>query len=161
MSRVPKPSSAKAKAPAPKSSAKAKAAPKLSAKVDVALQDWVNMYCVSEYLPKLQKLGIKTVQDFKELSEADIRSLKMNRFDEKRFMQGLKLSVPEFLIYSQSSNATGGTGQMNEGNEVEEWLEKHQLGDYAKRVGSLGVRTMDDIRELDEQDMKSLKLNKF
>ena len=55
---------------------------------------------------------------------------------------------------------TGGTGQKNQGNEVEEWLEEHQLGDYLKRVGSLGVRTLDDIRELDEQDMKSLKLNK-
>jgi len=146
-----------------KVAAKKVAAKKAPAKstVNPALNDWVNMYCVAEYLPQLQKLGVKTVHDFKELSESDIKSLKMNRFDEKRFMQGLRLSVPEFLIYSKSSNEVTGKVQRNEGGEVEQWLEKHQLSDYMAKLTKLGVRVMDDIRAMDDGDVRGMKLNKF
>jgi hypothetical protein len=150
-----------AKAAAKKAPAKSTTKATKAAKVDAALNDWVNMYSVAEYLPQLQKLGVKTVQDFKELSERDIKTLKMNRFDEKRFMQGLKLSVPEFLIYSQSSTETNGKVQKNECCEVEEWLEKHQLGDYFGKLTKLGVRVMDDIRAMDGDDVRGLRLNKF
>lgn len=152
------------------SKGKAKAQPmakrtQKSSAVDDELLAWLKLYKVEKYLPQLQKLGIRAVNDFKEMDPSDIASLKLNKFDHKRFMEGLKTSVPEFLIYANARTKGSDDGISGNGHsctsELLSWLTEHGLDEYLKHFTAIGVRTLADISEMDDSDIRKVKLNKF
>merc|ERR1711865_425793 len=113
-------------------------------------------------------IGIRAMGDFKEMEPSDINSLKLNKFDQKRFMEGLQTSVPEFLIYnnartkgSDHTASTPGNYGHNCTSELLSWLQEQGLEEYLKPLTAIGVRTIADVIEMDEIDIRKVKLNKF
>jgi hypothetical protein len=136
---------------------------------DKELLDWLALCKCERYLPQLQKLGVRAVCDFKELSESDIQALKLSKFDQKRFMEALQTSVPEFLIYNNARSKLDGHHSFSASNgsaqscsaELVSWLQDSGLDGYLKHFTMIGVRTIADVTEMDESDISKVKLNKF
>jgi hypothetical protein len=145
----------------------AKTAAPAALRDDDEVAEWLRKLKLSEYLPKLRALGVKCVSDFAELDQADVDSLKLTKFDRKRFIEGLRKTVPNFLLaYDDAggrpaqplSHVPGAKAGMQ---TLAAWLKGAELDHIKARMDKLGIKTCHDIIEMDDSDIKKLLLNKF
>ena len=118
-----------------------------------------------EGVQKFEDLGIRTLADFAEMDEADMRKLKLNKFDTHRLYKGLQRTVPRFVVDGPLNEALDKMSNMQPVPEVKDpvaaWLETARLEQYADQLRNMGVRCVEDASLLEEDDIQSLKMSKF
>jgi hypothetical protein len=139
---------------------------------------------------EMTKMGIKVVADFAIMDKEDIDSLfpednteeGKTKFDRKRFEKALQQAVPQWLLDSgasappaaaQAAAAPAAAATPNRGNQSEdgadaaapdalaELLQRYMLGDQDSALRRIGIRTPEDVLEMDEEDLRGLRFDKF
>ena len=140
---------------------------------------------------EMSKMGIKVVADFAIMDKEDIDLLfpadgtgeGKTKFDRKRFEKALQQSVPRWLL--DSGGAAGGRppaaaepvpspvveaprGNQSEAAEADagpdalaQLLQRHMLHEYDAPMRRIGIRTPEDVLEMDDDDVRGMRLDKF
>lgn len=114
---------------------------------------------------KFEEMGIRSLSDFSEMDEADLNKLKLNKFERRRFLKGLQRTVPNFIFEKPIKELAKQMSNMQpipqKKDEVLAWLETAKLEKYSGKLNSQGIKCMEDVAYLEDEDIDSLGMNKF
>jgi len=111
----------------------------------------------------------------KLLQQDDFKKLKLDgpkaKFDRRRFVKGLKSQVPKFLLDDDTPDTRPKPeppkADPAKDDPVLGWLVRNNLATASttdpirKKMVDLGVKTIADIKLMEPEDIRKLKLNKF